>query len=120
MKRRRSQKEIDNQEEKDDRICDDLLEAKYPYRNESNEQNIKIGNERFSLHWILCYAQARNAGIACMITSAWYSNERMYDFGYEQHEAFGRPIDAKLLWQANLVLQSRGQLRKPEMAGEAA
>ena len=117
MKRRRTAQEIYNQEEEDDRIFDELLEDKDPYRNESNERNIKIGGRLYSLHWILCYAQARNAGIACMCISSWYACQRMYDFGYEEHEGqFGRATDAKLLWQANLILQSRGQLRKPELA----
>ncbi len=76
------------------------------YKDDSVEENIRIGRERFSIRWILYYAEARNAGkIACMYMASMYANDMMDEY----HDIDDRRRDYMLLWQADLYLKAQGK-----------
>lgn len=112
-------------EDRDDDIYASLVARPDPYAKLSVERNIQIGRDFFSLRWILSYAQARNAGIACTYTSLQYANRRLYggtDWReyHEWTETFHRYRDKALLWQAHLHYCRNGKKKAKRALAVAA
>lgn len=112
------------QEQEDSRLYHKLSAQADPYKETSNARDIQIDNELYSIHWLLLYAQARNAGIACMYRSGGYANERMFPHRdgakrecyscYEPYDLMSRERDAKFLANANEYLREHGLYQKPK------
>lgn len=103
-------------EDRDSELYGEMVSRDISYKHVPIRRNIKIGRKKYSLRWILHYAQARNSGISCMYISYDYANDRMYDDDeqvteHEWHEVQDQRLDIKLLWQARqyyLAQQSKG------------
>lgn len=114
------------QERHDSLIMRRLLDSKDIYPDAPNDRYIEIKGIKYSIHWILCYAQARNAGVTCMYSSGEHANERLYshrnpDFGREYHRCYNEPgnpfsrkRDTLLLAKANEYLREHGLYQKPQ------
>lgn len=102
--------EMTAEEEREDRegdLFDKLTGQPDRYRNEPIDQCIGVGRNTYSIRWILYYAQARHAGIACMYSSSMFANDMITVKEY--HEVQDRRTDYLLLWQAQLYLKTKQQ-----------
>ena len=119
--KRIDKRSVQEQEYEDGRIIWRIMREPDPHSNAPKKRDIKIRGTRYSLHWILCYAQARNAGIACMHTSGEYANTRMRNFcccfgGLENHycfDYFTRDHDTAMLAKACEYMREHGMLKRP-------
>lgn len=104
-----------------DRILEQHLRySPDPYPDESWVQTIQIGTHLFSPHWILSYAQARRAGVTCMLVSFYYAMWRSMHRGdrvvgpVETHEINDQRMDYLLLWHAQQLLDFKRRAKKKE------
>lgn len=101
---RETYEEQEEREEREDDMHERLVLGPRTYRHASLEQNICVGEDKYSIQWILYYAKARNAGIACMYTASMCVNDIVFN---EYHEVEDRRTDYLLLWQAQLYLKTK-------------
>jgi len=103
-------KEMIAQEDLDNHIFFDLLRRTDPCAG-VKDRVLKVGGLTFRLTWVLRYAQARNAGIACMITSSHWANSQRLEPD-DNRKITDRELDHRLLYLAHKYWISRQSTKK--------
>lgn len=104
----------------------ELLNRPDPHPEASTSRTIRLSiypQERFSLRWILLYAQCRHAGVACVYSSSLYASRRSVEWlktTYEAHYLRDAPFefDQALMWLAHryYLAQHKKQHRAAQRA----
>lgn len=106
MKHRETENEKKEREAKDRLIMAQLIQQPDPHPRASNKSTYLLVDGPYSLHWILLYVHARNAGVSCMISSSVYADralviaKRGYN-NYETHRITEQAVDIQLHWIAH-------------------
>lgn len=115
-------------ERRDGELIERLLQQPlFPAGQFPHQRTIRIGlpdpertqDHLYSPAWLLCYEQARHAGVSCRYRSAYYANDRVFPFNHEYHDHFFSPEwEAQILYQALKWRVEHGQTKPKKINGK--
>lgn len=116
MSRRETWQERAAREEMDDDLSSDLLEQPDPFQYCPSFKKVTIMREKYSIRWILYYAQARMRGVSCMYISSCYANDRVFGLleEGEHHYVSSTKRDGAMLYFAQQYMAKHGLYQKPK------